>query len=693
MKKFILKAITSLIIVLIFFSAAQYTYATYSYTYSTSKGVVSSEHTPVPYLVDKVLDGNSVGYNFSSPKDMKFDSIGNLYIVDSGTDSIIILNSSYEFKQIISGFVNNNVTDKFASPHGIFISDIGDIYICDTENARIVVLDAELELKNIIESPESEILSSDFRFRPVKLTVDNAGNMYVISRNEYQGMLKFDPHGNFMSFFGSNRVVFDPIEMIWRRIMTREQRDRMIQFLPIEYTNLFTDHEGFIYAVSASGALSDPLKRMNLSGEDVILREGYVPLTGDAVEQGEYITSIFVDVVSNVQGTAFVLDSAMGRIFAYNSEGYLLYAFGGIGNRAGFFQSPVAIEYHMGKLFVLDETLSRITVFEETEFASGISDAEMLYNSGMYDESVEKWYEVLKMNSNYELAYAQIGKVYLRENRFRKAMDYLQLGNFRGSDITFSNGYNKALYEHRKNLLKNNFGFIFVAILLIIAAWIYIKSVIKKRKVFNTGPVIDSYLFSFKILTSPFESFWDMKYEKKGKMYVALTIVGFYIFNELFTAQVTGFLFNPNKFVTVNAIFEIQKVLIFMLVFCIGNWSITSLLDGEGKFRETVMVFGYACLPIPLIQIPVAIISNGATFMESAYISGAITFSWAAFFILLFIGIMTINRYSFTKMLLVIFLTIFAMAAMIFVYLVFLNIIVQLIAFIGSIYKEITFRL
>lgn len=199
--------------------------------------------------------------------------------------------------------------------------------------------------------------------------------------------------------------------------------------------------------------------------------------------------------------------------------------------------------------------------------------------------------------------------------------------------------------------------------------------------------------FAFHIIFHPFDGFWDMKREGKGRLHIPLIFMALLILSNILSAQITGFLFNTKNQATVDIMFEIGKVLIVFLLFCVANWSVTTLMSGEGTFKDIVMTLGYACLPIIIIQLPVAVISNIATYSEEVYINAATVISWVWFFWLLFTGIMTVHQYSIGKMLFTIVLTAVAMAALIFVYLLFMSLFTQLVSFIFSIYKELVLRI
>lgn len=275
---------------------------------------------------------------------MCFDKLGRLYIVDSYTNHLLVLDENY--KLIANVDVLEDEAGQFeflGGPSGIFVTEDMEIYICDTNQARILVLDENYKVKriykNIVPVNEQE---EDYLFLPSKIVVDASKNMYVLVKNEYQGIMQLDREGTFISFIGSNKVTYNPLTRLWKKIMSKQQKEQMEQFLPVEYTNISQDKEGLIYAVSKAGT-SDTVKRLNLAGKDVLLRSGYVNISGDQYQDPQD-SSLFTDIVSDANDLIYVLDASMGRIFVYNNEGFLFYVFGGRGSQLGTFSSPTAIE-------------------------------------------------------------------------------------------------------------------------------------------------------------------------------------------------------------------------------------------------------------------------------------------------------------------------------------------------------------
>ncbi|MGO4843943.1 hypothetical protein AB4144_67850, partial [Rhizobiaceae sp. 2RAB30] len=45
------------------------------------------------------------------------------------------------------------------------------------------------------------------------------------------------------------------------------------------------------------------------------------------------------------------------------------------------------------------------------------------------------------------------------------------------------------------------------------------------------------------------------------------------------------------------------------ILFCVANWSLTTLMDGEGKFLEIITAVGYSLLPFIILYLPQVVFS------------------------------------------------------------------------------------
>ncbi|REJ12792.1 MAG: hypothetical protein C6W59_12590 [Paenibacillaceae bacterium] len=440
-----------------------------AYNYSFWGDTVSS---PAPYLPAALLNGRDLGVGpFKEPNDLFVTADGDIYVLDSGNNRIVVLDRQLQPASVIDSFVRDGHADTFANPQGIFVTDDKEVLIADTGNRRIVHLDRQLHLVKVIESPESELLPANFVFQPVRIAADKAQRLYVLAVGVFDGFMEFNADGTFTSFIGANRVRVDPVELFWKRISTREQRSRMVLFVPTEFTSLDMNEEGFIYATNGD-QWGETIKKLNAHGNDILRREGYFSPRGDIRYTASAGPSRLVDIDVADSEIYSVLDAKRGRIFTYNGDGHLMYVFGGLGNKRGEFNTPVAIERLGDDFLVLDKALGEITLFQVTEYGSTLNEAVRSYYRGDEERAVELFRKAVDMNANLEFAYSGIGKALLRQGKYAEAMQYFKLS-------MDQRNYSKAFQLRRKEVLREYLPAVLSAAMAVTAGLLLLKKLRK----------------------------------------------------------------------------------------------------------------------------------------------------------------------------------------------------------------------
>lgn len=197
--------------------------------------------------------------------------------------------------------------------------------------------------------------------------------------------------------------------------------------------------------------------------------------------------------------------------------------------------------------------------------------------------------------------------------------------------------------------------------------------------------------YGLHVIFHPFDGFWDLKKERRGSLAAALTFVAIVIMLSTFEKQTTGFLFNSVRLKDVNVVVDILTVTMVYVLWCVANWCLTSLMDGEGTMKDIFTAMGYALVPMILVRIPMIILSLGITIEEGTfyYVLNAFSYIWTG--ILVFFGTMITHQYSFKKTVLTCICTVIGMGIIMFIGLLFFNVIQQMITFFTTIYKEIRF--
>lgn len=441
-----------------------------SYNYSFWGNTVAA---PKAYEATALLNGAKLGTGpLKDPADLFVSADGQIYVLDSGNNRIIVLDRQFKLVRIIDSFLRDGKQEAFSNPQGLFVTDRKELIVADTGNKRVVHLDPDDKAVKVIDSPKSELLAEGFNFEPVRVVADKAQRIYVMAAGVYDGFMEFSASGDFTSFIGANRVNFDPTDYLWKMLSTRAQRSQMVMFTPTEFTNLDMNDEGFIYATN--GQASDNVKKLNAQGSDILRREGYFPPEGDIRFTTLDGPTRLADIDVADSEIFAILDATRGRVFTYSGDGHFMYVFGGIGNQLGEFHTPVAIERIGDDYVVLDKALGELTVFHTTEYGRTLNEAVRSYYKGEEEKAYELFRKTINMNANLEFAYAGIGKALLRQGEYGEAMQYFK-------QSMDQRGYSKAFLLYRKQVLREHFTAIMTGVAVLVLALFLIRRYAKRK--------------------------------------------------------------------------------------------------------------------------------------------------------------------------------------------------------------------
>ncbi|WP_155839521.1 hypothetical protein [Butyrivibrio proteoclasticus] len=445
----------------------------YTYNYDYWGDV---QDCPDLYSVSKVLTSSDLGLDvkLNNPQGLYTTDDGRVFICDTGNNRVIELvrksAESLEVVRIIDKIKGSDV-NTLAGPTDVAVSANGDIFIADQGNARIVKVDKDLNYIMEFVKPVDNTLDPSLVFQPNKIVLDTAERVYCIATGINKGLIKYENDGTFSGFVGATPVSFDFTDYLWKKFASQEQRAKMESFVPTEYENIYMDKEGFIYTTMAlsidkpNGNGDNAVRKLNLMGSDILVKNGEWEICGDLYvgSGGGYEgISILTDITVLDNDVYVCLDRNRGRLFGYDDQGRMVFAFGGNGNMDGYFRRPAAIEHIGHELYVLDSLDCSITVFSTTEFGELIYTAMEEFDLGHYEESGAAWQRVMDLDGNYDLAYIGIGRSLLRQKRYKEAMRYFELKYD-------EDNYSKAYKQYRKEWVEEH---IVVIVLVILALFL-----------------------------------------------------------------------------------------------------------------------------------------------------------------------------------------------------------------------------
>ena len=193
-------------------------------------------------------------------------------------------------------------------------------------------------------------------------------------------------------------------------------------------------------------------------------------------------------------------------------------------------------------------------------------------------------------------------------------------------------------------------------------------------------------------MNHPMDGFYWIRHRDYGSVPIAIVLViGFSLCFSLNRIS-ANFIVNDIEPTTVDSLEELSGILLLYALLCVANWSITCLMNGEGRMKDIAIAIGYGCAPlIPAFLLATAM-SHFITEEEAAFYTMILGLGIAYGAILVLIGIMQVHNYTLSKTLQTLLLTFVAVLIIIFVALLLADLIGQVINFIRSLYIEIIFR-
>ena len=652
---------------------------------------------PAAYETSTVIDFLSTETGkLKNPEDMFIDKEGKIYVADTGNNRIVVYSAKYEFLFEISSDGQYSEGDLAAlkEPTGVYVDpDDGAILVADSGNGRIVEFTKYGNLRYSYPKPESEILVEGFSYQPEKVTKDSRGFMYVTNKGDSNGIMQLSTNGEFISYYGTNKVNLSFWESLSKLLWSREDRKGTVVTLPYTFTNIYSSDDGYMYATTTTET-PPQVRKINIGGSDILygaydFRDNSIMSAFSAVNQ------IFCDVTVDKDNNMLIVDRQYGRIYEYDERGNNLFAFGSKGTGYGQLSYPVSIEAdNNGNVYVLNKTAGNITVFKPTEFAELVHEANSLYSAGKYEEAMVVWQKVREKSNYYTLALVNIGNILLREEKNSEAYEYF----YEAENATYGS---EAYEEMRATFLRDWFSWIIIGIVVLLALWVLIVSIKKARRRKYGPPVEKHNVFSvirnfFKrvtgIMKHPIDGFEEIRYENKGSYADAIIIMILYAVISVASVYAQSFIYrNGASLDTVNPLITILASFIPWIVVCVVNYGVTTIMYGEGRFRDVIIGGAYCHGPLMLISLPYALLTHLLTLNESGIYNIIGTLIYVYTVILVYFCIKGVHGFHPVKAFIVFLLTLVGVAAVALLFFIVYGLAAQMFDFIIQFGKEMIY--
>ncbi len=581
----------------------------------------------------------------------------------------------------------------FTGADGVFVDKTGEIYIADTNNKRVLKCDNNGYFIREYLLPDSDVIPSNFNYAPTKVSVDNKGYVYILSKGSYYGAILYSPKDEFLGFYGANNVastILEAMSTVVKRLFSNsEKMSRSMKALPFSFSDLWIDEKGFVYtATGIDGSkmvTTGQIKKLNPGGTNVLpsadinFGDEDSDQTKMSGPRDQNVSSVTVDD----QGFIYCLDIKYGRIFIYDEECTMISAMGGgigVGEQEGTFRTAATISVNGDDIVAIDSLANTLTVFRKNEFGKNLLDAQKMTIEGDYGDAAPLWEKVYAEDKNCQVAYWGLARSKYVLEEYEEAMDIAVKGYDRET-------YSLAFAAVRTEFIRDNFALLAGIVVLILGVVIGVSIYLKKKNIkLITNRKVQ---LATGLCFHPFDNFHEIKEKNMSSVKISLVIIALYYVFNIMQTTLGGFSFVYYDKATYNALMILLRTAGLAILWTVSNWAICTLRGGKGKMKEILTVFSYSLIPTLIGSIAYVVLTNVLTTDEGAFLTMFMTIATAYTIILLMIGTMIIQDFEFGEFIGTTLLTLLCMFIVLFLLVTVIILLQQSWGFIQTIYTEI----
>lgn len=600
-----------------------------SYTYAADEDK-NWERTQDAYLPDKTV----TELGLSGPEDLFIDGDNMLYIADTGNKRVV----KYDITAgRVAGILENN---GLTGPRGVYVTQDGDIYVADTGAKAVLIFDRDFNLLNTLARPDAPIFA-DTNYEPKRVAVDGGGNVYLIGEGVYNGVIQLAKTGEFLGYFAVNDADLTFSQRLQQLLFTRQQLANLVDINPTVFANVFVDKDGIVYTAT-SGTHRNGMKKHSTNGGNMFKAD---------VWSFDNLTDVYVDDSGLIYAC-----SASGYINIYSRNGEEIFEFGSYVTTvdiAGLFASLPSIAVDVdGNIWAVDGTKGYLQSFRPTEYARTVYTAMDLYEEGRYEEAMEKWNEVLKLNQMSVLAHNGVGKAYLHAEDYQASLEHFRVANNKEY-------YSQSFWEVRNEWIQKWMGLILGLVIGVLVLKKIVKEIDRRRggRLAEAGarvkekagalPVWKDILYALKTPRHPMDCYYEIRRYRQGSVLSAAVIYLLFFVDFMAYKTVKGFIYQTVKVENMDIGSLVLGFFALLGLFVACNYLVTSINDGDGTFKQIFMIPANGLMPAMIALFAVTCVSYVLTYNEAFLLTLVLLIGIVWSVITIFIGLQTVHDYTF----------------------------------------------
>ncbi|MFC3770234.1 YIP1 family protein [Paenibacillus sp. GCM10012303] len=195
------------------------------------------------------------------------------------------------------------------------------------------------------------------------------------------------------------------------------------------------------------------------------------------------------------------------------------------------------------------------------------------------------------------------------------------------------------------------------------------------------------------VLAHPIDFYNDLQEPGRARIRDGILMIALVIAFRMISLLLSSILYQQREAFEISFVTEAVSIIVLWLTWSVSNWGVSTIQDGEGRFKEILVGSAYALAPYALLIIPISLLTNVMTLQEMpvyVFLSGFL-FVWVAF--LLIMKVKIIHDFTLYKLIFILLLTIVGMLIIWFIFIMIYGLVNQAFNFVFGIVKELNLRM
>jgi hypothetical protein len=196
-----------------------------------------------------------------------------------------------------------------------------------------------------------------------------------------------------------------------------------------------------------------------------------------------------------------------------------------------------------------------------------------------------------------------------------------------------------------------------------------------------------------KVLRHPNDFYYDLQAPGMARWSHAILLILLAFAARMISILVTGYAFTTREAHEISFVYEFIWISVPWITWSVSNWAVSTILDGEGKFKEIAVGSAYALVPYIVFIVPVTMLTNLLSLDESSAYELLLSAIFVWVILLMLIKVKTLHDFEIGKVFWITVLTLIGVFIIWFVGIILYGLIDEFVQFIFNLFQEINFRM